>query len=841
MRGRDKSSFGGHLRFPSRDDVDAMVPVDNYLEKEEPYEELETPSGYFTWNVMAAVVGIGSLLLVLFTYHEVYGGNRVQAGTVRPSPPSTTDTKPVTSKFTFPPRERMPVMIPAAQAQLPRLLGGGELVGTNMQFVTFDLQTFRGNPFELPLEGDNSRNELINELQSHIYPDSEEKKISSMFTDSTYQELKETLAKSGSLVGNLDNYWKSIREMSFEEFVISPQNLAHIQRLDRQTSPFIGKFGPHMRPTATTCFEQLEVENVPKWFQEQWMKFIFQVEATSPVSGRQGTIYGLTRESQCTGEALVALAVYDTMMMSILSGSGKAGHYHEVRQKQCALLTEGSQKSFLNLLEEGKQNFRQVDVIILRNINAELAEKIRTSEFGRTQFELKVPRSFNKLSNDNPAILLRIGRFLGAQEVIIDAFEDGVEDYGRSFVCSATRLDTSQTLVLLASLSSRKALEVVHDEVILKESSNRMLLAGMAATTVPTNDEVLDRGLREMSPLQSKKNSLRIYDLFATTSAGQRGKLSVTENKEKSSKQHHLLVYQDAEYSVNSDAGLEKLVNIEVGTVKYPFIYKPVAVSLVKKDVTVKQRAAMLGSMLLSIVKSKETPGPTALVEKVKEEKSTDVVSVVENVNKTVGEQQASVPPPVIAEVVVPTVSENGSIKLPPTDVGNFVGLPEGDLFPSHSQGSGDITVTAVCDNGLGDRLGSLYSAITLAHSLKAHFHMIWNVNNECLARFSVLFSFDGTSSAIHNKSHTDNLEMRMKGQEPAFDAIITLKHHFSTGHLVGNAPGSPTPPSDGSQWLCGEARKVPLSLDGDLVKWALARKAYVLYFVLIVLVSVAN
>eukprot|EP01060_Flectonema_neradi_P031670 TRINITY_DN486_c0_g1_i11.p1 TRINITY_DN486_c0_g1~~TRINITY_DN486_c0_g1_i11.p1 ORF type:complete len:505 (+),score=76.27 TRINITY_DN486_c0_g1_i11:344-1858(+) len=181
---------------------------------------------------------------------------------------------------------------------------------------------------------------------------------------------------------------------------------------------------------------------------------------------------------------------------------------------------------------------------------------------------------------------------------------------------------------------------------------------------------------------------------------------------------------------------------------------------------------------------------------------------------------------PVIPEVVESTLMENGTIIFPPRNVANYIGLPELSLYPPHSQQPGDITVTVVCDNGLGDRLGSIYSAISLAHAMNAHFHVIWNVNNECLARFSVLFKFNGTSSSVHDNGISDNLEVKMKGEEPAFDAIITLKHHFSTGHLVGHAAGSATPPVGDGQWLCGEARKVPAGPDGELVKWALARKA---------------
>ena len=750
-----------------------------------------------SWVIISSVSAIISMILVTLVYFEnkkppettQLHVNMVEAG-VRINLP----------KLTFPPEPSYSNSVHSSQAQLPRFLGGGELVNTSLRLISFDLLTFGSNPFSVPLEGSNT----LLDLNSELFSSSKNKNlISDLLTNSMYEELKETLAKSGSIITNLDNYWKLSKSMTFQEFVMSPQNLAHIQRLDRQTSPFIGKFGPYMRPVATTCFEQLEVGNVTKWFQEQWMKFIFQVEATSPVSGRQGTIYGLTRESQCTGEALVALAVYDTMMMSILSGSGKAGHYHEVRQKQCALLTEGSQKSFLNLLEEGKQNFRQVDVIILRNINAELAEKIRTSEFGRTQFELKVPRSFNKLSNDNPAILLRIGRFLGAQEVIIDAFEDGVEDYGRSFVCSATRLDTSQTLVLLASLSSRKALEVVHDEVILKESSNRMLLAGIASDAL--SEETHDRELAEVSTSISKEN-IQIYDLF--------GKHNPI----------YSIVFQSSEYEPVSSESLDSLnksFSQEILT-----LHRPLSVELQKKEVTEKQRAANLGSIILKQLK-KSNQGTTSPPEP---EEETEVPPTSKEPLVTTPQPVVPVPVPTALENVV--LKEDGSVELPPSNVGNFVGVPEGALFPPSSQEAGGITVTVVADNGLGDRIGSIYSGLVLAHNLKAKLHVLWNLNNECQARFSVLFKFDGTCSSVANVSEANNLEKRLQGQGAMFDAIITLKHHFSTAHLINHQEGTILPPYNPlSPWHCGESRKVDLEQQGQITRWALKRQQYVFYF----------
>eukprot|EP01060_Flectonema_neradi_P031671 TRINITY_DN486_c0_g1_i12.p1 TRINITY_DN486_c0_g1~~TRINITY_DN486_c0_g1_i12.p1 ORF type:complete len:863 (+),score=168.08 TRINITY_DN486_c0_g1_i12:60-2591(+) len=768
-----------------------------------------------SWIIISCVAIMMSVVLVTLVYfeskqvhepEEIFHKQEEPAMTFPPSPSSKSPAAAV---------------ITTGHAQLPRFLGGGSLIDTHMRLASYDLGAHHGNPFAS--SGDDT---ILSFLNSELFPS--KKLVSEVFTSSMYRQLKEYLSKSGSDFKDLDGYWSLSKSVTFEDFVMHPQNLAHIQRLERQTSPFVGKFGPHMRPAATTCSEQLEMENVGKWFREQWMKYMFQVEASSPVSGQQGTIYGLTRGSRpCTGEALVALAVYDTMMMSILSEGGRGSHFREVRERQCTLLTTGAQKAFLDLLEEGKLHFRNVDAIILRNINADLAERIRESEFGRTQFELKVPRSFNKLTRDNPAILLRIGRFLGAQEVIIDAFEDRPEEFGRSFVCSATRLDTSQTLVLLASLGSREALELVHDDAILKGDTNRMLLAGMTAAAEPLadDDEVRSpvRRLQELISQQPKKTSLRIYDLFSITSADLHDNQTIVQNMELTEKQRHIAVFQESEYALKTNAELEKATDIEVRTTKYPFLNKPLSVSLSKKQVTKKERAAQLGSMLLAIMKSKETPEPTVMVE---EPPSVQKVEAAPVLGTSEMQEQPVAAVPVIPEVVESTLMENGTIIFPPRNVANYIGLPELSLYPPHSQQPGDITVTVVCDNGLGDRLGSIYSAISLAHAMNAHFHVIWNVNNECLARFSVLFKFNGTSSSVHNNSKSDNLEVRMKGEEPAFDAIITLKHHFSTGHLVGHAAGSATPPVGDGQWLCGEARKVPAGPDGELVKWALARKA---------------
>lgn len=84
-----------------------------------------------------------------------------------------------------------------------------------------------------------------------------------------------------------------------------------------------------------------------------------------------------------------------------------------------------------------------------------------------------------------------------------------------------------------------------------------------------------------------------------------------------------------------------------------------------------------------------------------------------------------------------------------------------------HSEGTPSLwtqkdrpTVTCVADNGLGDRLGTLFDAVWLAYVLDARFHMLWNANNECRARFAMLFSFDGTHVSVPDNG-SSGLELR--------------------------------------------------------------------------------
>eukprot|EP01060_Flectonema_neradi_P031672 TRINITY_DN486_c0_g1_i3.p1 TRINITY_DN486_c0_g1~~TRINITY_DN486_c0_g1_i3.p1 ORF type:complete len:968 (+),score=173.42 TRINITY_DN486_c0_g1_i3:60-2906(+) len=728
-----------------------------------------------SWIIISCVAIMMSVVLVTLVYfeskqvhepEEIFHKQEEPAMTFPPSPSSKSPAAAV---------------ITTGHAQLPRFLGGGSLIDTHMRLASYDLGAHHGNPFAS--SGDDT---ILSFLNSELFPS--KKLVSEVFTSSMYRQLKEYLSKSGSDFKDLDGYWSLSKSVTFEDFVMHPQNLAHIQRLERQTSPFVGKFGPHMRPAATTCSEQLEMENVGKWFREQWMKYMFQVEASSPVSGQQGTIYGLTRGSRpCTGEALVALAVYDTMMMSILSEGGRGSHFREVRERQCTLLTTGAQKAFLDLLEEGKLHFRNVDAIILRNINADLAERIRESEFGRTQFELKVPRSFNKLTRDNPAILLRIGRFLGAQEVIIDAFEDRPEEFGRSFVCSATRLDTSQTLVLLASLGSREALELVHDDAILKGDTNRMLLAGMTSVASSDDKFLTDIGLSEVS------NSLPNSDLKINNFIiGREQPL-------------HSIVFQNSEYGGSSNETMTSVMDSLQQKVSLPLVRKPLIISLTKKEVTVKQRAAIIESIALKKLRKKD-------VRKEKIETKTP---------------QTMTPVVVSPQPSDSVLMEDGIVELPSEGIGMSNGVAEGSLLPPSSQLPGSITVTVIADSTLSDRLNSIYSGLVLAHTLNANVHILWEINDRCPARFSVLFKLDGTHSCVKNITEAENMKTKLTEHGAMFDAVITAKHHRSTSHLIGGQEGCSDPPEDYlSSWHCGMPKMAdPEDKKGQISQWTQKRK----------------
>jgi len=168
-------------------------------------------------------------------------------------------------------------------------------------------------------------------------------------------------------------------------------------------------------------------------------------------------------------------------------------------------------------------------------------------------------------------------------------------------------------------------------------------------------------------------------------------------------------------------------------------------------------------------------------------------------------------------------------VSLPPPGEGMSLGVAPGEVLPQHALFPGKRpTVTCVADNGLGDRFGALFDAMWLAYVLDANFHILWNMNNECNARFGVLFKFNGTHSTVeddYNGTAPAGVEAKLKGRTKDFDAILTLKHHRGTSHLLAPEESRLDAPSFDKQWLSHTARPIALGRDSPLVKWADARQ----------------
>eukprot|EP01062_Namystynia_karyoxenos_P048250 TRINITY_DN3666_c0_g3_i1.p1 TRINITY_DN3666_c0_g3~~TRINITY_DN3666_c0_g3_i1.p1 ORF type:complete len:642 (+),score=231.73 TRINITY_DN3666_c0_g3_i1:77-1927(+) len=206
------------------------------------------------------------------------------------------------------------------------------------------------------------------------------------------------------------------------------------------------------------------------------------------------------------------------------------------------------------------------------------------------------------------------------------------------------------------------------------------------------------------------------------------------------------------------------------------------------------------------------TPAPTQAVNK---------TTPAPPVNKTTPVPAAQTPPPP-PPTPEPTISTE--VVLPPEGTQQFYGLPEGQILPDHALTAGRPTVTCAADNGLGDRLGSLFDAVWLAYVLDAHFHMLWNMNNECRARFGLLFQFNGTHASLPDNGST-GLETALANRTKDFDAIITLGHHRGTAHLVDPKLSTKNSPGVDKPWYSHTARPISLETTSELVQWAKQRQ----------------
>eukprot|EP01059_Diplonema_ambulator_P024524 TRINITY_DN4056_c0_g2_i1.p1 TRINITY_DN4056_c0_g2~~TRINITY_DN4056_c0_g2_i1.p1 ORF type:complete len:1011 (+),score=315.98 TRINITY_DN4056_c0_g2_i1:87-3119(+) len=765
--------------------------------------EIGPLGGFGVWNALSILAGVCSLLLVLHMYPIDQWGWRRSA---RPG----SDLKLVTKisydqdpKTPEPAKGFVKIEVTDHEGRLPASMGGGILAKNDVTVATWNVGPPSYNPFAYWTSS--PHDELIAKAEAALA----DLKVSDVFSATMYTQFKDTIGSVDRIPTCLETFWAAVGKMTVPDFLSYVEEKGHIMRIEPLTSPLIQKNDVHFRPSAVTCSEGRHADLHTWW--DAWKEFIFKTDVT--FDGRTGTLYGLLKSKTCTGVDILSLAVYDAAMYEAFTKTGQ--DWQKAKEQICEKIKDTSD-TVIAALDKNKGP----DVIFLQGVTRKLIDKLWASALARTEYILKAPARFDTDRSTNTAILLKVGRFIGITEVTSEVFSSEVGS--AATVVTATRVDKASTKLLLSSfLGDPSHLETLHNYVAMLQPPRKLIAGCSSRVDELSSDDI--RSLRKLETVQLTPAHTALYSKTHTQHTASEAVKQADKTRTPTKEAADYIVFSSTAYTQGEG---KCTMHAEVlPTFDFPVVHGVVTGTL---KATMASDEAMLDALKdLRKQLTPATPEPTALavVEEVKMEKMEEAAQTVETAapaNETKAGEEMMVPSPDEPG----HVSENGSVQLPPEGTMHYINLPEGALYPQSAvESREDITVTAVCDNGLGDRLGSLYSAVVLAHQLKAKFHIIWNVNNECRARLAVLFSFKGSSSSVANHSVTDNLETKMYGKTNDFDAIITLKHHFSTGHLLGTEMGAPTPPGGDGQWLCGEARKVPLGADSAILRWAQDRQ----------------
>eukprot|EP00754_Rhynchopus_humris_P022355 Rhum_TRINITY_DN14788_c19_g1::Rhum_TRINITY_DN14788_c19_g1_i1::g.119154::m.119154 len=801
------------------------------------------------WNYLAATAAAVFCVLLLHTRGErgrlsaslasVFAA-QVQAQAAAPSLRDTpvflaahaTRSPAEPRGFVHPPRD-------AGDGVLPPTVGGGRLASPDLTVSSWNVEA-PSNPFEFHGSGDDA---LASKFAERLLAGA--KPVEQVFTPAMFATLRGMLEQVEALGPCFDRRWETYRTMTAAAFLRRVEERRVLRRIDEATNPYPESHGElRFRPAATGCGavpgRGTGAEWGTPWF-DRWREFMFLTQVTQVK--RAGSVYGLVRgSSRCVGVDALSLAVYDAVMIDAFEQTGV--DWRAVQERRCEQMQRQTSGRVIETLDTQHAGS---DVILLQNVHSKLLDDLRESELGRTKYIIKIPPGFETDRRSNSVILLKVGRFMGVADVSQDV---SATEGGRLCACTATRLDVSRSLVLLASHSGDPAVvSAVHDYAITHAPIRRVVMAlhrqeaevddatavgsggggggsgsggdsgdaeplalpryrGLAVVRVPAARHAKTHAQRAFS------EAVAAEDAAATAAGG------VVEN---------YIVYSSIDYAAGAQAtvlagsGAGGPASPLLPSAAHPLLYSGSVLDLraAVPEETQKAKEARFADRKRELLAPPVTAAPPATPPPTPLPTPTPTAAAAAAAG-TATDGAKSGEPQMLAEV-------NGSLVLPPRGVGDYVGLPQGELYPPVSQKPGEITVTAVCDNGLGDRLGSLYSAIHLAWTLKANFHIVWNMNNECRARVSTLFTYDGSSSSVYNHSYYDNLQVEMakpeRDMQSKYDAVITLVHHFSTAHLVKHDVGSPHPPSGDGQWLCGESRKVNIGETGELVQWAESRK----------------
>ncbi|KAJ9464216.1 hypothetical protein DIPPA_16573 [Diplonema papillatum] len=803
------------------------------------------------WTVWQMLSASALAMTVLFVFaHMVQGernGNIVRAPVftkiVDTRPPAT----PAPKKF----------ILPGSDVGV-RFPDSFELAPKDIKILSWNVAPLSQNPFALWLHdaAENPHETLVKKANEVLSAAT----INELFTDEQFARLQDRLSRGSQVTTCLPRAWDSTKGKRWADFMRDAEEKGIMLDLEGQTNPLLQSRDRFYRPSPGTCFglglegEPLHELNATGWW-GFWTTYMFKTDVVR--SGSSGNIAGLFSRpaitaEDCYGTDILALAIYDAGLVHALSMAEQitGTSWETARKERCSSLffEQGAEARLIAL----EKRVTDEDVVFIHGATRKLLMKLKQRELRGVgilaNFTSKAPAGFRPGSTNNVLILIRNKRFFGPADVTDRVFALGTHETttpGSVFALAVTRPDSPNTkdasnILLVAAYPETAS----HASALLRRTEEylvRRAVRGRVLEDVPVGplQKVLI-GCSIVEPHLANKGFLNLESsvfegtklnflktgptaVFSRTLLQQLPSRAVALDKKAADvaeERVDFIVFSPFDYAEAVDATFAGDKNHPMPTLAVPTYRAPLGglVQPVKQTMEMKSDlATFVEEVKLRLVP--KTPLPTVAPIVVQQPSSES-----EQISP---ELQVSVPKDVIYEEDLTTrVSENGSIILPHPNVGVYVGVPHGALVPPSSlTDQTNITVSVVCDNGLGDRLGSLYSAVRLAYSLRARFHLIWNMNNECQARASVLFEFDGTSSSVANVSATDNLETRMAGKKHFWDAIITLKHHFSTGHFIDNDVGSPDPPRGDAQWLCGDARKVHAGPTDPLVRWAQDRQ----------------
>ena len=318
---------------------------------------------------------------------------------------------------------------------------GAEGVGIWIQVASWNTAAVNNNPFEYWMSSSNTMyDNLMKNIQEFVDSDEKDIKISEIFTDTMFDDLRNQMNKAKLPgVDRIEYLWQSryrsrlaVREFLMDESVCA-KRLASMP--DRITNTiYLADGSVIKRPSAITHYENVSLSSVEKWWQE-WIIFMFQTgvqiysgdkrnpapsqavySLLSPIPLSKYPALTVEEQEISIGLQILCLAILDSIFLHILN-SVMPDLWMQIRRDLCQSLITNKSKMIVSILE---QSYCNCSIIFLQEAAASFHEAISCSPL-LSKYALLCPIDLDCRRNQNSLILLDRTRF--REETAVDATE----------------------------------------------------------------------------------------------------------------------------------------------------------------------------------------------------------------------------------------------------------------------------------------------------------------------------------------------------------------------------------------------------------------------------------